>query len=163
MRGQDRIGILLSLGIIGLDRATKWIVDHGMELHESIPVIPRVLNLTHVRNTGAAFGLFSTSGPSASYILLSLFSLVAIGVLLIFWIKSRRAHGSFILGLALILGGAVGNLIDRVVLGEVIDFIDLYWRDLHWPAFNVADSAITVGVILLLIHLLFHSTPSPSR
>jgi signal peptidase II len=163
MRALDRIGILLSLGVIALDQFTKWLVDHGIGLHHSIPVIPQLVNLTHVRNKGAAFGILSNAGPLISTVVLTGFSLVAIGVIVMIWIQSRQAGRIFIVGLALILGGALGNLVDRFRLGEVIDFIDLYWRDLHWPAFNVADSAITVGVVLLLIHFLSDSRASSSR
>ena len=162
MRGRDLFGICLTSAVIGLDQITKWIVDQEMVLHESIPVIPGFLNMTYVRNTGVAFGLLSSPDPGLRSILLLLFSLVAIAVILIFWFKSRQAHLLLIAALGMILGGAIGNLIDRFRLGEVIDFIDIYWKDLHWPAFNIADSAITIGVILLLFHLIFQSdTSSP--
>jgi signal peptidase II len=164
MTGRDLFGICVTVAVIGLDQMTKWLVDHEMALHQSIAIVPHLLNLTYVRNTGVAFGLFSSPDPGLRALLLLVFSLVAIGVILLFWFKSRRGHLVLIGALALILGGALGNLIDRFRLGEVIDFIDVYWKDLHWPAFNVADSAITLGVILLLIHLIFQAdTSSPDK
>jgi signal peptidase II len=153
---RDRIGIFLALSVVGLDQFSKWLVDHQMALHQSIPVFPGLLSLTYVRNTGVAFGLFASASTGLRSILLLFFSLVAIGAILFMWVRNRQGHLLLHLALALILGGALGNLIDRLRMGEVIDFIDVYWRDLHWPAFNVADSAITIGVILLLIHLIFY-------
>lgn len=156
MNAADRVGIALAAAVISLDQATKWLVHQGMELHQSIQIIPGLLNLHYVRNTGAAFGLLATPSPGLRTAILAAFSVIAVGVILWVWVRNRVAPGLFICCLALILGGAVGNLIDRIRLGEVIDFVDVHWRSHHWPAFNAADSAITVGVGLLIIHLLFH-------
>jgi signal peptidase II len=155
MYRRDLISIFITLSVIGLDQITKWVVEQKMTLHQSIPIIPGLMNLTYVRNTGVAFGLFSSPDSGLRSILLFLLSLVAIAVIVLFWVKSRHAHLALSGALALILGGALGNLLDRLRQGEVIDFIDVYWKDLHWPAFNVADSAITLGVIFLLIHLVY--------
>ncbi len=166
MNAADRVGIVLAASVISLDQTTKWLVHQGMDLHQSTQVIPGLLNLTHVRNTGAAFGLLATPSPGLRTATLAAFSAIAIGVILWVWVRNRPAPGLFISSLALILGGAVGNLIDRIRLGEVIDFVDVHWRSYHWPAFNVADSAITIGVGLLIVHLLFHkasSSPEGSR
>lgn len=159
MNPADRVGVALAAVVISLDQTTKWLVHHGMELHQSIQIIPGLLNLTYVRNTGAAFGLLAAPSPGLRTATLAAFSAIAIGVILWVWVRSRVAPGLFVCCLALILGGAVGNLVDRIRLGEVIDFVDVYWRSYHWPAFNAADSAITVGVGLLIIHLLFRKAP----
>lgn len=156
MNAADRVGIALAAAVISLDQTTKWLVHQGMDLHQSVQIIPGLLNLTYVRNTGAAFGLLASPSPGLGTVTLAAFSAVAIGIIIWVWVRNRTAPGLFVCCLALILGGAVGNLIDRIRLGEVIDFVDVYWRGHHWPAFNAADSAITIGVGLLIIHLLFH-------
>lgn len=156
MNATDRVGIVLATAVISLDQATKWLVHQGMDLHQSVQIIPGLFNLTYVRNTGAAFGLLASPSPGLRTTILAAFSAIAIGVILLVWVRSRFAPGLFVCSLALILGGAIGNLIDRIRLGEVIDFLDVYWRGHHWPAFNAADSAITIGVGLLIVHLLFH-------
>lgn len=150
------MGILLVGAVVGADQLTKALVQRSLSLHESIPVIPSIFDITYVRNTGVAFGLLASPRSPLTIGLLILFSSVAVAVLIGLWIRGRKEGRLYTMALALILGGAVGNLIDRIRLGEVIDFLDLHWRDLHWPAFNVADSSITVGVGLLLFHLFFH-------
>lgn len=154
MTASDRLGVALSAAVISLDQLTKWLVAQGVGLHQSLPVIPGFVSLTHVRNTGAAFGILATPSPGLSTAILVAFSAVAIGLILWVWVRNRKAPRLFVSSLGLILGGAAGNLIDRVRLGEVVDFLDVYWGSHHWPAFNLADSAITVGVGLLIIHLL---------
>jgi signal peptidase II len=156
------MGILAVGLIVALDQATKWIVDQGMPLHQSIPIIPGFLSLTHVRNTGAAFGMLASPSPGLRSAFLLLFSTLAIGLILWIWIRDRRAGTLHVSALAMVLGGALGNLIDRMRLGAVIDFVDVYWREYHWPAFNVADSAITVGVALLLLRLLSQPRNAPT-
>jgi signal peptidase II len=156
------MGAVMVGTIVALDQATKWLVDHGMALHQSIPVIPGFLSLTYVRNTGAAFGMLASPSPGLRSLFLLLFSGLAIGLILWLWIRERQGGALYRSALALVLGGALGNLIDRIRLGEVIDFVDVYWRNYHWPAFNVADSAITAGVALLLIHLLIQPRTRPT-
>jgi signal peptidase II len=163
MRSFDRLGILLTALVLLLDQATKWVVVQHMVLHQSIPIIPGFLNLTYVRNTGAAFGMFASPSPGLRSALLLLFSLVAIGLIAWIWIRDRRASGLYVSSLGLILGGALGNLLDRARLGEVVDFVDAYWGRYHWPAFNVADSAITVGVALFALHLVFQPRAASSN
>jgi signal peptidase II len=150
--------------IVTLDQLTKWWVMRTFELHESVPVIDGVFNLTYVRNTGAAFGLFAglpatVRGP--------FFALVSLGALVVLVLLLRGlGPGQRLLRLALasVLGGAIGNMIDRLRYGEVVDFLDVYWRQYHWPAFNVADSCITVGVVVMLaVSLLRRGAPAGDR
>jgi signal peptidase II len=130
--------------IVLLDQASKYLVRHSIEPFGTIAVFP-FLHLVNIRNKGAAFGLFKDLGNSF-FIVLSIAALVTVSILL-----SRTGIQLFgRLGLALILGGAAGNLIDRIFFGSVVDFIDLFIGRYHWPAFNVADSAITVGLFVLL-------------
>lgn len=139
--------------IIILDQLTKMIVDRTMPLHGSIPIIEGVFNLTYVRNTGAAFGIFSRSHEAFRLPFLVLVSVAAIGFILVMIRRLGEQETGLITALAFILGGALGNLIDRILHGEVVDFLDVYWSNYHWPAFNLADSFITVGVTITLYFL----------
>jgi signal peptidase II len=142
---------VVALSIILLDQVTKLWVAASMRLHQSIPVVDGFFNLTYVRNTGAAFSLFADHGASFRVPFFVAASLVAVVVILTFVRQTPSSQKLALAGCAFVLGGAIGNLIDRVAYGEVIDFLDAYWGDWHWPAFNVADSFITVGVIVLLL------------
>ena len=138
-------------GIILLDQFTKGIVQSNLDLRESIPVIPGLFSFTHLRNTGVAFGM----GSGSSELFRVLFFII-LPIFVCFWIAYlcfKIRNGSLTLGLAytLILGGAIGNLIDRISLGYVVDFLLFYWKGYHFPAFNVADSAITIAAGLLII------------
>jgi signal peptidase II len=139
--------------IVVVDQVTKAIVDRTMPLHDSIPVIDGFFNLTYIRNTGAAFGIFSGSHEVFRLPFLIGVSVVAVGFILVMLRRLRDDATGLTVALAFILGGAIGNLIDRVVYGEVIDFLDVYWSRYHWPAFNVADSFITIGVAITLFYL----------
>ncbi|HYU34705.1 MAG TPA: signal peptidase II [Thermoanaerobaculia bacterium] len=143
--------LFVSLGLIALDQWTKWLVEIHLPQHMAQPIIPGLLNLTHVRNTGVAFGLFASQGMSGGSWLLTLLGLAALAAVAIyFWFAS--AHDRLLLvSLALVVGGAVGNLIDRMSSGAVTDFIDVYVGSYHWPSFNVADSAISIGIVLMAI------------
>ena len=143
--------LFVSAMVLAIDQATKVLVDRTMELHTSIPVINNVFNITYLRNKGAAFSFLATFPYRLQFFVLV--SLVALGVIISVYVRLREDQRFTALALALIFSGALGNLIDRVRLGEVIDFLDVYWRDHHWPAFNVADSAICVGVFLLAIDM----------
>ena len=140
--------------IVASDQVTKALVDDFMTLHESRTIVEGLVRLTYVQNRGAAFGILSDAGlpyQSLMFSVVSLLALLAIG--LYAWrmpVQSRLPQTA----LALVMGGAVGNLLDRARLGYVIDYVDMYWGPHHWPAFNVADSAITVGVALLVIDIL---------
>lgn len=143
--------LFVSLGVIVLDQWTKWLVEVHLPHHAAQPLIPGFLNLTHVRNTGVAFGLFAAQGVgNGSWLLtlLGLAALTAVGVY--FWFAPTRDR-LLLIALALVVGGAVGNLIDRMASGAVTDFVDVYVGSHHWPSFNVADSAISIGIVLMAI------------
>jgi signal peptidase II len=144
----------ISVVVVLLDQATKWVVDRFMGLHETQEVIDGLVRLTYVRNRGAAFGVLSDAELPYQAFLFAAVSLLALFAIAVYaW---RLPTGSRIprLALSLIIGGALGNLIDRIRLGYVIDFVDVYWRTHHWPAFNVADSCISIGVCLLVVDML---------
>jgi len=139
--------------IVICDQITKAIVDRTMSLYDSIQIIDGLFNLTYVRNTGAAFGIFAGSHEVFRRPFLIGVSIVAIGFILVMLRRLREDATGLAVALAFILGGAIGNLIDRIVYGEVIDFLDVYWSTYHWPAFNIADSFITIGVTITLFYL----------
>ncbi len=146
------LGVTTGL-ILLLDQITKFYVDSSMRLHESIPVIQGLFSITYVRNPGAAFGFLADASPLFRSIFFAAVTVLAI-ILVVHYIWKSKAKEPFLtFALSLILSGAVGNLIDRVRLGEVIDFLDVYIGSTHWPAFNVADSAISVGAVILFIEL----------
>ncbi len=132
-----------------------WIVRHFM-LFESRTVSESFFNIVHVRNTGVAFGLLSNLNPAWVNPLLIVTTVLAVAAVL-GYIHYLPGRGPAPCGLGLILGGAIGNLIDRARLGYVVDFLDLHWRHHHWPAFNIADIGISVGLILLIVDMLFWS------
>jgi signal peptidase II len=140
--------------ILVIDQLTKYIVDRTMPLYHSIPVIDNFFNLTYIRNTGAAFGILAGSAAAFRLPFLMIFSLLAIGFIIVMLRRLPERETGLISALAFILGGAIGNLIDRFAYGEVIDFLDLYWANYHWPAFNIADSFITVGVTITVYYLI---------
>ncbi|HNZ40611.1 MAG TPA: signal peptidase II [Clostridia bacterium] len=147
--------LFLSILIIAADQLSKFFIVSNFQLGDSIKIIDGFLYITHTRNTGAAWGIF---GEHTEY--LAIFSVVATIALVVMLLYMKRACGAF--SLALIIGGAVGNAIDRIRLGWVVDFIDAYIFGYDFPAFNVADSAITAGVFLLIIYMLFvHREMSP--
>ncbi|HXE90604.1 MAG TPA: signal peptidase II [Terriglobales bacterium] len=147
--------LLAALGVFLLDQATKWLILRNIPLHESVPVIPGLFQLTHVQNRGAAFGLFSDSPSQWATSTLILFSLIALAVVWRLLWKNSHALTATGIALALVLGGALGNLWDRLVDGHVVDYLDVYVGTYHWPAFNVADSAIVIGAVILVGHILF--------
>jgi signal peptidase II len=144
---------IVSGAVIILDQLTKYLVVQRFRLHESVRIIPGFFDLTYVRNPGAAFGILANAQGywrGAFFIIVSLAALAAIIALI------RTSHDRLpLIAFALIGGGAVGNLIDRIRFGEVVDFIEWYYRSYHWPTFNIADSAITIGVVLLAVDMLF--------
>jgi len=145
----------LAAGVFLLDQASKAVVSATLKMHEIRPLIHGLLNLTLVHNTGAAFGLLAGQPSILRTIFFLGVSVVAMGVILWMVFRLPQDQKLELFALSLIFGGALGNVIDRARLGEVIDFIDVYYRTYHWPAFNVADSAITIGVILLVSRLVF--------
>ena len=143
--------LVLALALFAVDRWSKLAVAAAMPLHSSKSIIPGFFDLVHARNTGIAFSLFADAGPLLKdFILPALSAIAATAVLALFW-RSGGEAVRMSLALALILAGAAGNLYDRAAYGYVVDFLDFYVGRWHWPAFNVADSCITVGAILLLI------------
>jgi signal peptidase II len=143
------IWLWLSALVIVVDQITKRIVDTTMQLYQSIELIP-YFQLTYMRNQGAAFSFLSGAGGWQRWFFIAL--AVIASVLICFWLKKlNRSQRWEAIAWSLVLGGALGNLIDRILYGYVIDFLDVYIGDWHWPAFNVADSAITLGVAMLLL------------
>ena len=135
--------------VIVLDQICKFLASHYLQLHVPVNLLPG-LSLTLMHNTGAAFSFLSNAGGWQRWFFVLLTAIVSI-VIVIWLIKLSREQRWVACALALILGGALGNLYDRILLGHVIDFIDVYYRDYHWPAFNIADSAITCGAVMLII------------
>ena len=150
--GQYRFLLFTVATIVLLDQVTKIWIHKTMTLHQSIPVIPDFFSLTYIRNAGAAFGLFSGNVGSLRTAAFTAISLIALAVLGYFYSKTPHEDRILRLALSMVTGGAIGNLIDRLRIGEVIDFLDFYIRSYHWPAFNVADSCISIGVGLLILH-----------
>ncbi|MRR58254.1 MAG: signal peptidase II [Deltaproteobacteria bacterium] len=141
--------VTVAIPLIVLDQATKLIIVRTMELHTSIPVIQNFFDIVHARNQGAAFGILRDSSIRLPF-LISV-SLLAVLVIVALFHKLRPEQKLSAWGLSLVLSGAVGNLIDRVRFGEVVDFLSAHWHEHYWPAFNVADTAICIGVGLLVI------------
>jgi signal peptidase II len=151
--------ILVSGGVVLVDQVTKYLITVHVAHHDTIVMIENFFNINHVLNPGGAFGLFANGSPWVrKFIFLFLSSLVALFVL---WLYRRTAKDLVFLsfGLALIFGGAMGNLIDRFRFGKVVDFLDFYVGTTHWPAFNVADSAISIGMVILIYHVVFNKIP----
>ena len=146
--------LLIVAVIVVLDQVTKAVVRSRLPLHESVTVVPGFFDLTHVRNTGAAFGMLNSVDFPYKPVVMVLIALIALAAVASYALTLPAGQRMARLGLALILGGAIGNLIDRATLGYVLDFVDVSWRGVHFWAFNVADSAITVGVILMLLDVL---------
>lgn len=141
--------LYLSAAVLALDQGTKDIAAAKLQLYESVEVLPS-LNFTLLHNTGAAFSIFADASGWQRWFFTAL--AVAVGIAIVIWLARTPATARWMpCALALVLGGTLGNLYDRLTLGHVIDFIDVYYRNWHWPAFNIADSAISTGVIMLLI------------
>jgi signal peptidase II len=150
------IGMVAGAVLI-LDQATKALILAHLPLGGSIPVIPGFFDLTHVHNPGGAFGFLSGMSAEFRSLLFVAVSLLAAGLVLYFYWQTPVGQRFPAVGLCLLFGGAVGNLVDRIRFGVVVDFLDFYVGELHWPAFNIADSAITVGVFIFAYHLLFQN------
>jgi signal peptidase II len=144
-----------ALLVIVLDQLSKLFVIQGLRIHESVRVIDGFFNLVHVRNRGMAFGLMNRPHADFAFWFLVVASLTAIGLLLFWFFRLKDGDSTITLGLSLILGGAVGNLIDRLRFRAVVDFLDVFIGPYHWPAFNIADAAITTGTFLVAISLIF--------
>ena len=144
----------LAAAVFALDRASKWLIETRVSFVDSFNVIPGFFDIVHSQNRGIAFGLFNDGSGTLHTLLLAGISLVAVAVVgWMLWRPSRLDRLS-VIGLALVLGGAAGNVFDRIVAGRVTDFLEFYVGEYHWPTFNLADSAIVVGSALLLLALL---------
>ncbi len=152
--GGRRLEIAIVSVIVIADQITKALVRQSMALHESIPVVPDLLALTRVHNTGAAFGMFNSIDFPYKTLALTLVASVALAGVAWYALSVPRTDRLARVGVACILGGAIGNLIDRAAAGYVLDFVDASWQGWHFWAFNIADAAITVGVVFLILDLL---------
>ena len=152
--------LILSAVVILLDLWTKHLVLKSIQLHEAVPVIPNFFQLVHVRNTGAAFGLGANASSKLVPILLNAGAIAVFCVVVVYALRTAVSDKLLQTGLHLILGGAIGNLVDRFRFGYVVDFLDVYVGTHHWPAFNVADSAICIGIALLFFDM--RKKPEPT-
>ena len=143
--------IIIIVAIIALDQWSKWAIKTSFNLYQSKPVIQDLLHFTYVTNAGMAFGL---SFPGGKHVLL-IMTILLTGFIVGFLWKEKNGHPLIKYGLALILGGAIGNLIDRLLYGKVVDFLDLMIGNFHWYIFNIADSSVTIGMILFIIHSIY--------
>ncbi|MBP9146141.1 MAG: signal peptidase II [Thermoanaerobaculia bacterium] len=143
--------LLIGLAVLALDQWTKWLIEAHLPEQTSHEVIPGLLHISHVRNTGVAFGMFARDGRDGSSWVLSLFGLVALGLIAFLFHRTPAKDRGLLAALSLVLGGAIGNLFDRISSGAVTDFIAVYIGSYRWPDFNVADSAISVGLVVILL------------
>ena len=143
--------IIIIVAIISLDQWSKWAIKTSFNLYQSKPVIQDLLHFTYVTNDGMAFGL---SFPGGKHVLL-IMTILLTGFIVGFLWKEKNGHPLIKYGLALILSGAIGNLIDRLLYGKVVDFLDLMIGNFHWYIFNIADSSVTIGMILFIIHSIY--------
>jgi signal peptidase II len=160
MKKKKYTRLFLIAGLVVLiDQLTKALIIGSLPLYASISVVPGFFNITHIHNPGGAFGFLADSSSEVRGVIFLFVSFVAVG--LIFWLyrKTPDTHPWLSAGFALVFGGAIGNLIDRMRFGKVVDFLDVYIGNLHWPAFNVADSAISVGIGIFVVHMMFKKMP----
>lgn len=152
--------LLLSMLVVLADQASKYYITQHFGEFEQITLLP-VLDITHMHNVGAAFSFLASASGWQRWVFIGLAGVVSVGIIVWLLRLKERAHGLLACGLALVLGGALGNVIDRIRLGYVIDFIHFHWDRAYFPAFNVADSAITVGAACLLLDALFEGKRKP--
>jgi signal peptidase II len=153
MRKKYWVLLVICFWIISIDQWTKYVVQQRLAIYQKVEVIHGFFNIVHVRNTGGAFGIFGGEKGGMGSLLFVVASLIAIGSILFFFIKLREDEKNLSLSFSLVLAGAIGNLIDRLRYGEVVDFLDFYRFSYHWPAFNIADSVICIGIGLLALEL----------
>ena len=144
----------IALGTMALDQWSKWLIERTLSPFDSLDVVPGFLKIIQVTNSGIAFGLFPSHGSWFGTALLALFGIAALAIVTYYFLKAPPDQTLLLIALALVMGGALGNLTDRILLGEVTDFLDFYIQTHHWPTFNVADSAISVGIGLLALETL---------
>ena len=150
---------VIVITILALDRWTKSLIQSRLDLNDSISVIDGFFNITYVRNTGVAFGVFSSISSPVKSIILSGFAMLAAALVIAYSFRTPLRNRLLQVALALILSGALGNLYDRLAYGYVVDFLEFYVRSYSWPSFNVSDSAISIGVILLAIEITRNEAP----
>lgn len=145
--------------IVILDQLSKAVVRFSLPLYQEVPVFPGFFSLTHIENPGGAFGFLAGHPSILQRLFFLIGTLVAIGFLIYLYKKIPASYSILTAGLALIMGGALGNLIDRIRFGKVTDFFDFFIGRTHWPAFNIADSAVTIGSIIFIYYLIFRKIP----
>jgi signal peptidase II len=150
---------LIAGAVVVLDQLSKAIITASLPLLTSHPVIPGFFNITHIHNPGGAFGFLAQQSQWLRNFVFLVLSMLAMGLVLFYYFRTPPSERYLSSGFALIFGGAVGNMIDRLRMGKVVDFLDFYLGNYHWPAFNVADSAITVGIGVFVICLVLGKTP----
>ena len=153
-----KLAVVAGLVVLA-DQITKALILKYLPYHQNITVIAGFFDITHIHNPGGAFGLMANMNETVRTIVFLLAASVAVGLIFYFYIKTPRGYSFLAVGFALIFGGAIGNLIDRVRMGAVVDFLDVYIGNYHWPSFNIADSAITAGIFIFGFHLLFKKMP----
>ena len=144
--------LVLSALILALDQWTKLWIEGILAPHERVEVVPGFFDLVHVQNTGIAFGLFPAGRELGGTLVLTALGFAALAIVSVYFRRTSEREPLLLLSLSLVLGGAVGNLVDRILLRAVTDFLDVYVGTYHWPAFNIADSGVTVGIVLMLVH-----------
>ncbi|HVN87652.1 MAG TPA: signal peptidase II [Candidatus Binatia bacterium] len=162
----NRFALVLSIAaaVLGLDQLSKWFIDHHMQLYQSIPVVDSFFHISYVRNRGGAFSFLANLDTAWRLPFFIVVSICAITALLYFVRQVGARQYLLLCALGGILGGALGNLTDRMMRGGmVVDFLDVHYRDWHWPTFNVADSFISVGVVILMAHSLFSQPAEGAR
>jgi signal peptidase II len=153
---------LLIIILVLADQVTKSLISRSIYLNSRVEVIPGFFQLVHIRNKGAIFGFFNQSGSQLVYLLLTIASFIALGLVIYYFFKAPASEKFLRVYLSLILAGALGNFIDRLFRGYVVDFLDFSIRGWHWPSFNVADSCITIGALMLVSVFLFKRSPKCS-
>ena len=153
-----KLAVVAGLVVLA-DQITKVLILEYLPYQHSITVVAGFFDITHIHNPGGAFGLMANMSKTVRTVVFLLASSAAVGLIFYLYVKVPPSYAFLAVGFSLIFGGAIGNLIDRVRLGVVVDFLDVYLGNYHWPAFNVADSAITVGIFIFGFHLLFKKMP----
>jgi signal peptidase II len=155
--------LIVCFWILFVDQWSKHVVQQRLALYQKVEVIQGLFNLVHVRNPGGAFGIFGGEKGGLGSFLFVLVSLVAIGTILFLYFRLKENEATLSLSFSLVLSGAIGNLIDRLRYGEVVDFLDFYLRSFHWPAFNIADSAICLGIGLMALEMLIRDRKKSTK